>query len=643
MFLKYNQMKKYLLSVSAVLFGISICAQVPLTYVGNSALVTVQSNALVYNGGGFQTVGSGEVDNYGNIMIVGSSADKFQTAAATNFVLKYTDAANYGQLYISGITQTNLSGNLTKEYRGEDGGSYQQSGMPFYQKTLYSLGSELGKSFSNIRYSQNEILKYDAPNVVAANTDVYTAMTEPAAYYMLGTKGINFSTPFSSPTGVFKLVGRPVAEGVSVTLTGANSNVPSFGTNGFGKNIYNEYFNSYLQDPFVATAWTGDYGKNIYQYSNPYLTNIDLSGIYKVETGGDLTNDGNYISNIQGIRFSPGKYIRSNTTGTFSTTGQYLTFSTGNPRVAVGDYDNLIIRPLQTFVIKLADGNAAVAPATLNLNFDKLRRFKDTARNPATAYSVTAARNANANTSTVKQLGVIALDADGNEMGRTYFVVYNNGVSGYNPALNTQVVNNSDNVIGTFEENATDGGIDPNYENKYWLYINEVNEQNFKGKAVPMMLYNTGIKTLKFQIRENEALLPDGNSDLSTGVGFYYRAANGSVAEISQGESIPVTADNYSLYYGKPDGVLGTDGATIKANRTQITYNPAIDNYIVRFDPNWNKAQIQVYDASGKLVLSKKNVSTAQDFVIQLNKDNRAYVVTATSEKGEIAVAKIIR
>jgi hypothetical protein len=418
--------------------------------------------------------------------------------------------------------------------------------------------------------------------------------------------------------------------------------VPSFGINGFGKNIYNEYFNSYLQDPFVATPWSTEYGKNFYQYSNPYLTNIDLSGIYKAEIALDPTNDGNFIRNIQGIRFSPGKYVRNNTAGTFSTTGQYLTFSTGNPRVEVGDFDDLIFRTLQTFVIKLADATVPTLPETLNLNFNKLRRFKDTARDPATAYSVTA-KNAGASGSTVKQLGVIGLDADGNEVGRTYFVVYNNGVSGNNPALNTQVVNNSDNLIGTYEENATDGGIDPNYENKYWLYINEVNEQNFKGKAVPMMLYNNAIKSLKFQIRENEGLIADGDSNLSTGIGFYYRAANGNAEEISQGQSIPVTADNYSLFYGQPDATLGTDATNKKANRTQITYNPAIDNYIVRFDPNWKNAQIQVYDASGKLVVSKKNVSTAQDFVIQLNKDNRAYVVTAISEKGEKAVAKIIR
>jgi hypothetical protein len=34
-----------------------------------------------------------------------------------------------------------------------------------------------------------------------------------------------------------------------------------------------------------------------------------------------------------------------------------------------------------------------------------------------------------------------------------------------------------------------------------------------------------------------------------------------------------------------------------------VVYNPAISNYIVRFDPSWKKADIEVYDMSGKLYL----------------------------------------
>lgn len=639
------KMKKKLLAVGVFLFGLSANAQ--LTYVGNTALVTVTPSTLFYNGGGMQVAGTGQFNNYGNVMIVGvPGTDKFQTVSGSpSFVLKLTTPASYatssyGQLYISGLLQGDITGNVYKEYRDTKQGTYQQVGLPFYNKTLNTLSTELGKTFSNTRYSKNEVLKYDANYVVAMNTAISTATTNGTDYYMLGSRGLDTSLPPSAtfPTGVYSLVGIPYSENITQTLSGAASNVPGgFGTGGYGRNIYNEYFNSYLQDNWdVATPWTGTFGKNIYQYSNPYFTNLDLSGIYLKTpnaAGSDVDGDGNDISNIKGIRINPGTVISDNS-GTYSTTAQYVSFPTTGS-IAVGDVDKLVIKPLQTFVIKLTDNTSAT------LKFANLRRFGSTART-VTSYSVTAAKNAGSANS-MKQLGVIALNAAGEEMGRTYFVVYDNGVSGHTENANTQVQNNSDNVIGTYEENAVEGGVDNAYSSLYWLYINEVNEKDFKGKAVPLNLYNSGIKSLKFEMRENEALLDNGVQNLSTGIGFYYKANNGSVAEISQGMSIPVSSDQYSLFYGEPSSTLGTDNAANKPSRTQIVYNPSIDNYIVRFDSGWKKADIQVYDMSGKLVLAKKSVSTNEDFVLQLPKGNTAYVVTVISEKGVKATAKIIR
>ncbi|WP_417428433.1 T9SS type A sorting domain-containing protein [Halpernia sp.] len=631
-------MRKNLYVFSLVLLGLFLSGQ--LTYVGNSGLITVSANTLVYNGGGLKVDATGKFNNYGNVMIVGTpSTDKFETAGTNNFVLKLTDPANfttssYGQLYISGLTQSDITGNVYKEYRDTKQGTYQQIGLPFYNKTLNTLNSELGKTFSNTRYSQNEILKYDQEYVVARNTNINTDITDPAAYYMLGTLNLDTANPPGGATGVYTLMGKPFAEGISKTLTGAASKVATFGVNGTARNIYNEKFNTYLQDDWDgATPWTGNYGKNIYQYSNPYLTNLDLSWIYKDTPD----NDGNYINNIQGIRFSPGVTYGSTTVGSYSTNAQYVTFASG---VATGDLSGLIIKPLQTFVIKLTNSTSAT------LNFDKLRRFKNVVR-AGSNYSVTAAKNSDRATSTVKQLGVIAYNAAGEEMGRTYFVVYNNGVTGYNPQTSTQVLNDNTNIIGTYEEKPVEGGFDDYYAGLYWLYINEVNEQDFKGKSVPLSLYSDNIKTLKFEIRENENLLAEDASNLSTGIGFYYKEENGDVKKISQGMSIPTTVlDNYAeygLYYGKPDSYLATGSTVKKQNRTQVVYNPQIDNYIIRFDPNWKKADVQVYDMSGKLILSKKNVSTGNDFVLELEKETRAYIVNTISEKGEKSSVKIIR
>lgn len=628
-------MKKKLLKAGALLLGVVFKAQF-LTYVGTGAVVTVSSNTLVYNGGGIDFVGTGKINNSGNIMLVGDGSSQLVTAANDSFNL-ISDSADpqnkYGQLYIEGFTQNNLSGVINKQYATVNNGTYQQIGLPFFDKTMASLGTELGKTFGNKRYTKNEILTWNNATAVSDNflNTTNTSASTATSYFMLGANSLDFTT-------VHNLIGRPFAElAAPVTLHNAANGI-NFGVGtGDKRNSYNEKYNTYLQDFWDdnsgAGTWQGNYGRNIYQYANPFFTNLDLTGIYKNAPETDL----NFISNIQGIRFSPGTVVSSgNYGGTYSTNAVNVAFTTVSPFIPTGDVDKLVIKPLQTFVIKLRDNNTAQT-----LNFNTLRRFGYTAKT-GNGSNVTSSRSA-AGGNTVKQLGVIAYDKDNNEMGRTYYVVYDKGVSGHSPIATTEVSNSSANIIGTFEEDAKNGGIDPNFENKYWLYINEANEKDFTGKAIPMMLYNPEIKTLKFEIRENAELINNGNKNLSTGIGFHYKDASGDVKDISQGQVVSVNGDNYSLFYGKPSGTLATGDVSAKPSRTVVVYNPAIDDYIVRFDPSWKKAQINVYDMSGKLVLVTKNTSTDSDFILKLSKDKRAYIVTAVSEKGEKATAKIVR
>jgi len=60
----------------------------------------------------------------------------------------------------------------------------------------------------------------------------------------------------------------------------------------------------------------------------------------------------------------------------------------------------------------------------------------------------------------------------------------------------------SKTIIGTFEESKK-GGVDEDLINSYWLYINEANENDFKGKEVPMRIYSPDVKSLAFEILEN--------------------------------------------------------------------------------------------------------------------------------------------
>lgn len=666
-------MKKNLLTIGLLALNLSLGAQV-VCHVDNGGILFVGENALVYNGGGVQTKGNGIYDIRGNVMIEGDGSAVLKTLNTTggnktdggNFILRLNSPASsatstYGQLYINGLSQSNMSAIVDKEYRTPAHGSYQQIALPFNNKLISSLSGSssaigtLGKTFTNTRYSKNEILTWNNLTAVSDNLPVTSVTPGNTTYYMLGSDGFNSDAPPASmpsnpdpsaldfatnPTRagvVYTLKGEPFANVISETLSNAADGV-IFGTGGTNVNSYNERYNTYLGDDWeAATPWTGNYGKNIYQFGNPYLTNLDLGFINTIEAGG--TTDNNNITSIRGIRYDPGAVLYSPTVGTTSVGAKYVNFTladgTPDSSYPVGDI-GLIIKPMQTFVVKLRNNTTAQT-----LNFDNLRRFKNSRRLAGTDYDVTALKSTTLSGNTVKQLGVIGLDENGQELARTYYAVYSTATTGHTSGETVQTTLGSSNIIGTYEE-SVNGGLDTNYSGSYWLYINEANEIDFFGKAIPLALYSDAIKSLKFEIRENAELIADGAHNLSTGIGFYYKTANGEISEIAQSQVIPVVGDEYSLFYGKSDIVLGT-GGTLKPSRTKVIYNGAIDKFVVRFDSEWKKADIQVYDMSGKLVISQKDVVADKDFEINLAKANASYIVTAVSEKGEKVSSKIIR
>lgn len=655
-------MRKSLFAIGLLAAINSVQAQNVLVHVDDAATTYVSKGTLVYSGGGLQMKGSGIVENHGNFMVNGTSTDSFKTIDASNvnkteangggnFVNKLneptayatyntnsssaTPAYTYGQLFISGIPQTNITGIVDQEYRAVNHGTYQQIGLPFYDKTASTLSAELGKTFTNTRYSKNEILAYSNPTVVSMNVDITTKLgvaNPGTAYYMLGGLGLDVSNTTRT------LKGRPLTDiGTTVTLQNAGNGI-NFGTGGSATNMYNEKYYTYLQDGFHigsgGTAWQGNYGRNIYQFSNPFLTNIDLSQIAVNE--GATVGDGINLTKIQGVRLEVSGVQTASSTGGSGGTGsssyKFITYPSGVP---TGDVDYTVVRPMGTFVIKLLDNTSADT-----FNFANLRRFNYYSRAASTNYSVAANKNSSG---TVKQLGVIGLDANGNEVARTYYVVYPNGTTGHSTNALTQVTLSSGDILGTFEEDVN-GGYDNNYTGQYWLYINEANEFNFKGKNIKLVNYDLNkIKSYKFEIRENAQLVANGTHALSTGIGFYYKAANGTLQQAVQGGVTSVTNAEYDLYYGEPNVVLATT-ETKSPSRTVVIYNPAITNYIVRFDPNWKKADIEVYDMSGKLVISKKAVETTRDFVIELDQQiKNSYVVKIVSDKGDIVNTKILK
>lgn len=662
-------MKKKLLTLSMLALALGLQAQV-LTHVDESATVYVSKSTLVYNGGGLQTKSDGKIENHGNIMVVGNnSTDVLKTIVSGGSGSDKTDGGNiinklnepnaysthnsssngivytYGQLYISGVPQSNLTAIVDQEYRQSRHGDYQQIGLPFYGKTLSTLSgaAELNKTFTNTRGSKNEILRWNNSKVRFDNVDISSTTATGTNYYILGSTGLDTSSK------VFTLKGKPVAEdnAPDVTLHGAGEGI-DFGVGGHNVNYYGEKYNTYLQDSFHlgagGTVWDGNFGKNIYQFGNPFMTNLDLSKIAVVnDNGTDATNsDGIHLENIYGIRFELSGVQYSPTAGGGSTSFKYVTFDIDilNNPIPVGDVEYMMVRPFGTFVIKLKDNTKSNV-----LNFKNLRRFGYLARTNWSVPNSVTTNKSSATVGTVKQLGVIGLGVDGNEVQRTYYVVSPNAVTGHSTNSTAQIINSSGTFLGTFEEDPVNGGYDNNYTGSYWLYINEANETDFKGKNIKLVNYDLNkIKSYKFEIRENAQLISDGAHILSSGIGFYYKGPDGILKEAKQGDVVTALGAEYDLYYGAPDGILATTNNGAVPSRTKVVYNPAIEDYVVIFDPNWKTADIDVYDMSGKLVVSSGRVKTDGNYTIKLNSGMKSsYVVKIIADNGEKVTTKILK
>ena len=676
-------MKRKIFTLSLLSLAFSANAQ-SLLGVQDQASLHIKEDALIYSGGELKTVENGVIDNFGNVMIVGGG---FKTVTASNtnetnggnFILRLWtkpgivngdivnggDVIKYGQLYIDNQTpQTQVTGIVDKEYKDNAHGAYQQMGIPFYKKKFSELSTELGANLSGNRWNRTGILvwnnskvRFDHFNPSENTTDIKLAGHAVAnngatSYYTIGSRYFNAftgGTLNTLATKVFTVKGVPFAGVITATLNGAGDGIV-FGAEGKNTNYYREQYNSYLGDnwEYASSPWSGNYGKNIYQFGNPYLTNLNLKYLGKV------------VNNLRGVRIEPGTAVKA----TGDTSGVYLSYTNG---VFVGDVKKTMVRPMGTFVVKLTSGT------TTPLDFSQLRKFAYSASSSViptynggvtvqskslneelllselSTNSTTKIVDAKLSNSTIKQLGVIALDAEGKELGRTYYVVYADGISGQPTKLTTQVTANSKTVIGTFEESKK-GGVDEDLINSYWLYINEANENDFKGKEVPMRIYSSDVKSLAFEILENAEDIADGQERLSSGESFYIFDGEKHVL-VGNNKKISVSSDaNFGLYYGKPAELVSqsqknTITAIQKPSATILAYDESIAAHKILFDPEWKKATVQVFDLSGRLIFSQANVdATKGEFVVNLpNAVRGTYVVTAVSETGKKFSQKVIK
>lgn len=704
-------MRRKLLPLALLAGILSISAQQPLSHVEDGATFFVADGSLVSNYGGVQTKGTGKVDIRGNVMIVGNTTDKFRTldpsgadrtAAADNVILRFNSddatifsgAESYGQLYITGITQANMPAYVTKEYRAESHGVYQQLAMPFYQKTLNTLGAELGygnlsnqRGVPSLYYWDNNgmpqfhHLKGTQHTGHKNDWDTDAVVHNGAArYYIINANTLINGTTWNPVAGIKKISGKLFSDATPITYTLRNAGYLGAGSpvlygigTGSATNLYAEKVSSYLPDVWdystqgyfnstVATE-TGTYGRNIYQFANPFMTNIDLSTIGYDERPGDNTDDQNTISNIQGLRYeATGVALNTNiASGNYGQMGsesvqfngassyKYVSYATNG--VPVGDFgpnNNPVIRPMQAFVLKLRDNSSDQF-----LRFNTLRRFSILPRRRATGsndaqnpYGVNLLRNGSEGT--MKQLRVIGLDENGSEIARTYYVVSKIAQTGVQAQSHIQITATSDvaAILSTREELPT-GGEDVSVSGSYWLYLNEANEANFVGKKIQMVADVSKVKSYLFQISENATDFSDGQSDfLDGGKSFYIQQEQGQPVKLKHNLRVPATATLSGLYYGLPNGEQQLATANVVAekssNELHVAFEKDTRTHQVVFPKGWKTADITVFDMSGRRVLVEKDVNATKNFILPLTVQG-SYIVEVVSSTGIKAVKKIVK
>ena len=632
-----------------------------LTYVGNSALVTIQPQTLFYNGGGLQTAGTAVVNNSGNVMLNGATSDLLNLASTANFNLRLATTSSYGQLYVTGIPQNNITGTVNKEYtsdflNGPTGN--QQTGLPFYNFTTTQLVNAFGAGNLNVtNITNNSSGRFNIASVfwwnnakarfdqVANGGTAYdaagnpsTSFISPMTYYILPRRKAD-GTFFWTPTTDKKTFsGTPASDlttsNVQMALAGGYTG--GFGVNGNGSNYFGEKYYSYLDDPFRSKTpnWSADYGLNLYQLANPFLTNLDLKFIARTDDV-NLGSDGNYITNLEGVAYYGNSNVNWNVTAGSTYPSAAVILKALDGYFQAGDVKSTMIKPMGAFIVKLTSN------ASQTLNLTRTRRFNATSRLLGTDYSVTANKSASGTEGIdpdkiVKQVAVVMYDLDGYELDRTYYAVSPSATNGFS-SLATLQAYSGDRRIYTKEERF-DGGLDYNYSDK--LYINEANEVSFKSKQIPLYIdYANQPYQLKFELYEKGERVTDG---LSNGNSFYIKNAEGQFVKIVDGESISMSGSqqNLGLYYEMPEsGTLGTDNAT----RSQTIIAKKDSEWVVRFAKDWKNASVEVYSAAGQLLNSKSQISTSSDYSIPLNYQAKSvFLVRATSDKGEVVVKKII-
>ena len=622
-------MKKNLLILSISLFSIHSIAQD--TFIGDKAIVKVESNTLFYNGGSLKLATSSAsgnsltkvVSNDGNIVINNSYTNDLTANNGEAFFNNYLGEKQYGQVIInnnSGSTTGKLTMEKPSVISVNNANATNVIGiqqlpisLPFKGEVQSIMHSFENKTESNFRgncvvdntCSQRYWMTlYRWNNTKIVNDAVQTGdLLRPGDYYLLNI--ISNTGLHEIYDGTNKIGYKGIAAPEKYTSGKTKTIIPNY-TNGTefegeeysawkGKrNLYNEIYHTYLGNN-SANNNSVSYGKNMFRYGNPYTSNIDLRN-----PDNWLIIDGG-IQPFEILKLTQNyKHTWNSTTGSsHNSTGsdQYVRANynpTASPKWT-GSAEAVLIRPLEMFRITFNSSTL------LNVGIELENTEKTFLQQITGVDNLTT--NRSSNSTEFYQLKVSLVDNENNVITEPVFLSTS---STFETGLPTQNISSATMLL--LEED-NDGNAIANAK----AIINTFNSEDYIGKPLHLELNNLAAGNqykLKFNLKENNIFTDDIQNFNGSSFYLYDKVAN-TYTELNGSSEINIVAnentlDQFTFFWRQIPRTLGVDDLT-KKFKTQV-YKFSQDQYKVKLNPNKVSASIEIYHVNGSKVGTQSNI-----------------------------------
>lgn len=632
-------------------------------YVTGNLKVKVQPNTLFYFGENFELTSAATddavVENAGNVEIVGNYVNNWGGYSGMNFLSTWTSAASYGQVIIH---DTSMAGLLAMEKVSIPPASnaWGQFSIPF----SYSDADEATHQLFGISYIDG-IDRYHASMMVWNNSVEprfdhlnFMSTINPLDYVILNLfyddPGLKHAMT-SSAIQTYK--GAPTNAVYNTGVMNTSMFFPADDWDVWKKkfNGYNERFRTYIEDP-IRDPSDVEFGKYIFQYGNPYTSNIYLANIGRND---EAMDDGVNIPNLKGVsRYLTNGWTANSTTsdgGAVSGTGTVKATYDAGTKTWAGDVEALIVQPFEAFNIHLTDNNNAS-----QMEFsDKLKTFGMTGDLNGGAATKMAGNfsspvmgtEATPVSSGFYQLRIKLFNNDGEFVGNRLNVVASSIVeNGLPNEFEAEYFDFGERTGFYLAQENAEGTHVTQSDRK--MDINAVNT-DFVGKAIPLFFNrvdgDNDTYTVKAELFQGSIFnkLSEGNYDDGNSW-FFYDSDNDELLAIDTNFSYQIAPQDiygsrarYELYWNEGPSDRGSMGTNDQLASSTIVYKD-IENFFVKFNVNWNNADVKVYDLTGRNILTYKNVNTKERLQLDLS-SRGVYVVKVVSSNGEVYTQKIIK